>query len=116
METPILQAAGSVLNGYATTPVGVINAALEKAKPPFIPTPFQRAILDALKDKALRTNAIAVRLKDRRRFFREKEELETQGLLLHHARLGFYRPDAPPPELKSRSKKMASEFRTWMTS
>lgn len=27
------------------------------------------------------------------------EELKTHGLVAHHERLGFYRPDAPPPDL-----------------
>jgi hypothetical protein len=70
---------------------------------PFAPTDFQEAILEALEGKALRTDALAAKVGDRRRLFRHPggiKELIEQGLVKHHDRLGYYRPDAPPPELE----------------
>jgi len=68
---------------------------------PFVATPFQRGILDALAHKALRTDDLAGEVGDRRRLFKNGgiKELMEQGLVAHHKRLGYYRPDAPPPEL-----------------
>lgn len=69
----------------------------------FLPTPFQQAILDALDGKALRTDALAAVVGDRPRLFRPKggiKELQEHGMVAHHQRRGYYRPDAPPPELE----------------
>lgn len=69
---------------------------------PFIPTPYQQAILEALEGKALRTDGLANLVGDRSRLFRHPgglKELQEQGLVAHHKRLGFYRPDVPPEEL-----------------
>ena len=70
-------------------------------EPPFVPTPFQKGILEALDGKALRTDALGAAVGDRRRLFKDGglKELRDRGLVLRHARLGFYRPDAPPPQL-----------------
>ena len=68
---------------------------------PFVPSPFQKSIIDALNGRAMRTDALAAKIGDRRKFFREKKELEERGLVAHHQKLGFYRPDAPPPELST---------------
>lgn len=69
----------------------------------FVPDPFQTAILTALEGKALRTDALASVVGDRSRLFRKPTggipELRKEGLVDHHSRLGYYRPDAPPPEL-----------------
>jgi len=71
--------------------------------PSFIPTDFQRDILLALKNKSLRTDAIAHKLNcGRSRLFADPgglPELQEQGMVSHHKRIGYYRPDAPPPEL-----------------
>jgi hypothetical protein len=69
---------------------------------PFIPSPFQQGILDALDGKALRTDALGAAVGDQRRLFRPRgglQELREHGLVDHHERLGFFRPDAPPPKL-----------------
>jgi hypothetical protein len=82
----------------APIPAVVAAAAAE----PFIPTPFQEAILEALDGKALRTDALGAKVGDRSRLFRHPgglKELQEQELVAHHKRLGFYRPDAPPEEL-----------------
>jgi hypothetical protein len=68
----------------------------------FVLTPFQQDILDALDGKALRTDALGHAVGDRSRLFRRPggiHELRERGFVHHHHRLGFYRPDAPPPEL-----------------
>ena len=67
----------------------------------FLPTPFQQAILDALEGKAMRTDALGAAVGDRSRLFRPGglKELRERGLVDHHERRGFYRPDSPPEEL-----------------
>ncbi len=69
---------------------------------PFIPSPFQKFILTKLTGKALRTDALANAVGSRRKLFKPGglKELQTQGLVDHHDRIGFYRPDAPPPEYR----------------
>lgn len=69
----------------------------------FIPTAFQRAILDALDGRALRTDALGAVVGDRGRLFRKPggiQELVAQGLVANHKRLGYYRPDAMLVELQ----------------
>jgi hypothetical protein len=68
---------------------------------PFVPTPFQKAILSALDGVALRTDALAGKVGDRRRLFKPGgiKELMALGLVKNHRRLGYYRPDARPTEL-----------------
>ncbi|HZT80909.1 MAG TPA: sigma-70 family RNA polymerase sigma factor [Gemmataceae bacterium] len=69
---------------------------------PFVPTALQRAILTALDRRALRTDALAVAAGySRRQLFTPRGllEMKERGLVAHHPRLGFYRPDAVPPEL-----------------
>jgi hypothetical protein len=70
--------------------------------PPFVPTPFQSDILAALEGKALRTDALANKVGDRSRLYRRPggiHELRDNGLVAHHPRLGYFRPDCPPAEL-----------------
>lgn len=85
-------------------PLTVLPApAVEEPEEPFVLTPFQTAILKALEGKALRTDPLANKVNDRRRLFIHPgglKELQEQGLVAHHKRLGFYRPDAPPPQLE----------------
>lgn len=70
----------------------------------FVPTDFQQALLDHLKGKALRTDALANRLDcSSSRLFKHPggiPELVEEGLVEHHKRLGYFRPDEPPPEAK----------------
>ena len=74
--------------------------ALSKSEP-WVPTPFQTAILNALEGKALKTDALGNATGDRRRLFKPGgiKELKTLAKVRHHRRLGYYRPDAPPPAL-----------------
>lgn len=69
----------------------------------FVPTAFQADLLAALEGKALTTDALAAKVGcGQRNLFRRPggvAELKEQGLLASHPRLGYYRPDAPPPEL-----------------
>lgn len=70
---------------------------------PFVPTAFQADILDALDGKALRADALGHKVGDRSRLYRRPgglHELREEGLVCLHKRLGYYRPDAPPPELE----------------
>ncbi|MBL8795406.1 MAG: hypothetical protein JNM56_15990 [Planctomycetia bacterium] len=69
----------------------------------FIPTDYQKEILAVLDGKALRTDAIAAKTGNRRGLFRDPggiPELRAHGLVDWHRRIGFFRPDALPPELK----------------
>jgi hypothetical protein len=89
-------------NGAATSEVLNVSPPPE---PVFIPNDRQKAMLDALKDRALRSDAWAECSKvDKKSVMDQKKELERLGLVRHHARLGFYRPDAPPPELVGHQK------------
>lgn len=67
----------------------------------FIPSQTQELILDALAGKALRTDQIANLCDiDRRTLFKPGglKELQDVGLVAWHRRLGYYRPDDPPPD------------------
>ncbi len=70
----------------------------------FIPSDFQARILAALDGRGLRTDALAGEVGDRRALFRHPgglRELREQGLVASHPRLGYYRTDAPPPQLET---------------
>lgn len=74
----------------------------ERPEPPFVPNAVQKVILQALDGKALRSTVLAEMVGDSGRLFRKNggmQELRDRGLVDWHARLGFFRPDAPPPEL-----------------
>jgi hypothetical protein len=69
---------------------------------PFIPTAFQKAILKALEGKALRARALGAAVGESASWLYRPggmTELRERGLVEQHERLGYYRPDAPPPEL-----------------
>jgi hypothetical protein len=69
----------------------------------FVPNAFQRGILASLEGKALRTDALGHAVRGRSRLFNDPgglPELQDQGLVCHHRRVGYYRPDAPPEHLK----------------
>lgn len=72
---------------------------------PFVLTVFQRAILEALEGRALRTRALGAAVGDESRLYKPGglKELREHGLVKHHSRLGFYRVDAPPEELSNTS-------------
>ena len=66
----------------------------------FIPNPLQEAILAALRGKAMRTDALINKTdSSRRQIFKNPggiPELQEEGLVAHHPRVGYYRPDDPP--------------------
>jgi hypothetical protein len=69
---------------------------------PFVLTPFQEAILEALEGVALRTRALGAAVGDVSRLYKPGglQELRAHGLVDHHHRLGFFRPDTPPEQLR----------------
>ncbi len=74
------------------------------APPDFVPTAFQEAVLAALEGRALRNDALAREVGERSRLFRHPgglRELRERGWVAHHPRMGFYRPDAPPEQLRT---------------
>jgi hypothetical protein len=78
-------------------PVPVPFAPAPLARPAFIPTDAQQAILDALAGRALTTDALAAAADvDRRTVFRVLPELRERDLVRHTPRLGYWRPDLPP--------------------
>lgn len=84
-------------------PIAEVPASVSE---PFIPNAFQMGILDALEGRALRTDALGAEVGDRGRLFRRPgglPELQEQGLVAHHKRVGYYRPDCSPPELENNS-------------
>jgi hypothetical protein len=72
----------------------------KKSPLPFIPTLLQRRILAALEYRALRADDLQAELNvDRSWLYRGGlHELMREGLVKNHRRVGYYRPDAPPPE------------------
>lgn len=72
---------------------------------PFVPKRIQAEILEALDGRALRTTALANKLSNRTQMYEHPggmRELLERGLVKKHSRLGYYRPDEPPPELGGR--------------
>lgn len=84
--------------------IEMVEAVLPPPEPPrvgFVPNAFQQGILAALNGVGLRTDALASRVGSgsRSRLFERDglPELQEEGLVCHHKRIGYYRPDAPPP-------------------
>jgi len=75
------------------------------APAPFVPTPIQSAILEALNGKALKVEALvdAIGYEPQRLYKPGKDkpggihELKARGLVVHKHGVGYFRPDAPPP-------------------
>lgn len=70
----------------------------------FVPNAAQTAILTALDGKAMNSSALAAIVGDKRRVYAKPggiQELREKGLVEHHERLGYYRPDAPPDEIQA---------------
>ncbi len=93
-----------VCTGAASAPVpppATSQSAPEDDWKPFVPTPFQKAILKALEGKAMHTRALGIAVGDKGRLYKPGgiKELEERGLVEQHDRLGYYRPDVPPPEI-----------------
>jgi hypothetical protein len=79
----------------------------EEQHQPFIPDATQKGILKALDGKAMKTTQLGQAIGDKSRLYKKGrsgvgciKELENEGLVAYHDRLGYYRPDKPPPELK----------------
>jgi hypothetical protein len=70
---------------------------------PFVPTEFQRDVMTALAGKALRSNALAREVGcEKPRLYQDPggvPELQEQGWVGHHKRLGYFSTQQPPPEL-----------------
>jgi hypothetical protein len=81
-------------------PLPAVARASEAALP-FVPSPFQRAILKALDGVALRTDALGAAVGDRSRLYRQGglQELRERGLVGWHKYLGFYSVKSPPAAL-----------------
>jgi hypothetical protein len=77
----------------------------------FIPNSNQELILRATNGHALRTDALANKSGvGRRQLFQDPggiPELMAEGLIKHSKRIGYYRPDALPPDIPSRKPKPA---------
>jgi hypothetical protein len=75
---------------------------LPEPPPAFIPGTNQKVMLEAMTGKALRTSQLEAAVGDKRRVFDDPggiQELIREKLVRHHKRIGYYRVDAPPPEL-----------------
>lgn len=68
---------------------------------PFVPNPFQRGVLKVLEGRAMRTDQLGDAVGNRNRLFKPGglKELRDAGMVNSHPQLGYFRPDAPPPEL-----------------
>lgn len=86
-------------------PLAILEAPPEKTPSPlraWRPTPFQTAILIALAGKAMRSDPLGKKVGSRRNLYKHPGgllELRQRGLLRLDRDYGYYRPDAPPPEL-----------------
>jgi hypothetical protein len=73
---------------------------------PFFPTDRQKRILDLLdgKTKKLAQLAQVLKVQPSTLSGRDLKELRARGLVRHDRRIGYYRPDAPPPKLSGTSR------------
>jgi hypothetical protein len=79
----------------------VASPATRPPSSPFLPSPYQRRILALLDRRALKTDTLQAKMKtDRKSLYkRGLNELMANGLVQNNRRVGYFRPDAPPPEL-----------------
>jgi hypothetical protein len=99
LQLPVFDGGGTGADAELTeagdSPVGLAAA--------FVPNALQCDVLTALDGKALRTDALVVRIGcERSQLFKKPggiQELREQGLVDNHPRVGYFRPDAPPAEL-----------------
>jgi hypothetical protein len=76
------------------------TAVVEDETVQFIPTPLQETVLDTLNGKAMKKEALAETLKiDSSRLYRQGgiKELMDLKMVDNLRGIGYYRPDAPPP-------------------
>lgn len=79
------------------------NKPKKKPKKVFVLAAFQKGILQALEGRALRVQALGEAVKSVRRLYNDPgglKELVREGLVQYHPRIGYFRPDMPPPDLK----------------
>lgn len=80
-------------------PVPVLPQRRQKPRE-FIPGPVQEDILDALDCVAMKTAELAAKVGGKDKLFRRPggiQELKALGLVVLDSKVGYYRPDAPPP-------------------
>lgn len=80
-------------NGRKPSPPAVSEA--------FIPSALQTCILECLDGNAMRSRPLAKKLHiDQSRLYKPGgiKELINEGKVRTHSRIGYYRPDAPPPK------------------
>jgi hypothetical protein len=101
--TPDLVLFATVPPGGGVRGTSDSSGAPRQADDSFIPSDLQRQILQKLDGKALTLDALVSKLHvDRSRLHRDGlKELMARGLVKNSRRVGgYYRPDAPPPELR----------------
>ena len=87
------------------TPTGaanVIEVHTDRISEAFVLGPRQKSIMERLSGRAMRTRALAKELHiDQPSLYKRDgiKELKDKGLVKLHSKIGYYRPDAPPPEL-----------------
>jgi hypothetical protein len=72
-----------------------------KSPEPFVPTAYQKRILDLLEGRAMTADLLQDKLNTDRKslYYRGLNELKEQDLVRSSRRVGgYYRPDAPPPK------------------
>lgn len=94
-----------------TSEAGTTDLRPTGAVPPLILNPLQTQILKVLKGKALRTQALAGACGVEKNKLYQKlasglhpiQELKDAGFVVLSSKIGYYRPDAPPPEVTQNS-------------
>lgn len=99
---PVDAAVAAVLDLCVRRLDEILAHGVDTAEVPFVPTPLQRRVLDALKGRSLTKDALAAELGvDPSQLHRDAlRQLMDTGVELVCNKLrgvGYYRPDAPPP-------------------
>lgn len=78
-----------------------ITAKITPLPPAFVPNERQKAILELLNGRAKKLDqlALALGVAGETLSGRYLNELKAQGKVIHNRRIGYYRPDSPPPGL-----------------
>jgi hypothetical protein len=91
----------SLLGGAVRRDVEQVKLPKNPPTGPFIPSPLQQAILEALDGVALKKAPLADKAcgGEGTRLYRKHgiNELKAKGLVDHKNGVGYYRPDSPPP-------------------
>jgi hypothetical protein len=85
----------------APVPADLIAELCAEPKAPFIPSKREQLILDNLNGKSKKLDQLAALLKVAPATLsgRDLKRLKEAGRVRHQKRVGYYRPDAPPPSL-----------------